>query len=209
MAAVARTLRVEFGIDKPDVHIRMAIHAAFADIFEFPLFRFLFVAGKTRRSHVRAFQFEFGLVVLGNGVRAIFKTVHGVAPVAIGADAQDGSHLAFVVILVAGIAGEVRQGIEKIAAFMAFLAIQALVFPGQFKTRQVVVEFLQGALPLHPERFFIVAFGAVGSEFIVVHVPVAAGTVAGPGAEPVLKNSGRRDVHGVAAGAVELLVFAF
>lgn len=53
------------------------------------------------------------------------------------------------------------------------------------------------------------AIGAIEAELFVVHIFVAPVAIIGAQAEAVLKNSGRRSVHRMAAGTIQGLVFAF
>lgn len=72
-----------------------------------------------------------------------------------------------------------------------------------------MVELVQCTLALNPEGIFIMAFGTIRPELILVYVAVAAGAVIGARTQPVLKNSHGRRVHRMTTGAVELLVFSF
>ena len=112
-----------------------------------------------------------------------------------------------MIILVAGVAGVMLQWIGITARGMALFAIHRLVFTCQFESRAVVVEIFHGTG--RPEGILVVAVGAIGPEFIFMHILVAAGAIVGVHTETVLENGGRGSVHVVASGAVCLPVFPF
>lgn len=208
MAAVARLVGVVFGVDKPLVHIFMAIGAVFADIPEPPFFiRVLFVARETRRGGMPAVQRKFGFAMVGNRKQTAGKAIHGVAPATIGTQPQDGSQLAFVVIRMAGIAAVVPQRLGVAACSMAFAAIDRFMPAFQFKAGEGMVEVFHGAR--RAEGVFRMAVGAGVAEFTVMSIPVATGAIIGAHPRPVLKDRGRGGIHRMASGTFQLPVPAF
>ncbi len=101
MAVFTRLTGVEFLIYFSTVHVVVAIDAFFAYIPEFPFLVILLVAGETRRSRMRSGQGEFGIVMVGNGVVAEFKTVDGMAFGAIRRNHPTYSKLVVVKVLMA------------------------------------------------------------------------------------------------------------
>ena len=145
MAFFARLIGVEFFIQVPVVHIRMAVRTFFTDISELPFFiGILLVTGKTRRCHMPAFQLEFRFVVIVNCEQTSGESIDSVAFGTIGAKPEDGGQLPFMVIFMTGVAGIMRKWIGKIICGMAFFAINRFMFPLQHEPGQVMVEIFHG-----------------------------------------------------------------
>lgn len=114
---------------------------------------------------------------------------------------------AFVVILMAGRAGIVRERIGHFFGDVAFFAIHRHVFAFEGKSRSIVVEF---AFICHFSKgIFIVALGAVGTQPPFVGIFVAGITVGRQHAFPVLKNREWRGIHFMAFPTIRLFVLAF
>lgn len=115
VAFFARLIGVEFFIQVPVVHVRMAVRTFFTDISELPFFiGILLVTGKTRRCHMPAFQLEFRFVVIVNCEQTSGESIDSVAFGTIGAKPEDGGQLPFMVIFMTGVAGIMRKWIGKI-----------------------------------------------------------------------------------------------
>lgn len=108
----------------------------------------------------------------------------------------------FVVILMAGRAGIVRQGGRQ-ALRVALPAIHRRMFSPKPKLRQAVIKVTGVDAP---EGLLIVAICTTVPKLIVVDVRVAAITVIGVKAGPILENPGRRFAHVVATGTIDPLV---
>lgn len=187
------------------MYVFMAIHATCAECFEFP-FLLRFMAGKTGRRHVRAFQREFGFCMLLQAVRAFCKSLYRMACRTIGSN-NKARKLPFMVVLVAGSAGVVRQRIGHVFRDMALFAIHHFVFTFQRITRPVVVESIQ--IPNFPERILFVTIHTFIPKPVVVHVLVTCHAIVGRHAQSVLKYGQRSSRHRVAFPAINLFVFAF
>lgn len=96
--------------------------------------------------------------------------------ITIGAYPQYRSHLPLVIILMAGIAGVMWQRIGQTTRGMAFPAINRLVLANQLKPSPVMIEIFHRTG--RAKRVFVVAFGAIAAEFIVVYIFMTTGTIA-------------------------------
>lgn len=206
MALPAVLVGIPFRRNLPQVDVLMAIHAALAQSAESPL-TFLLVAGETGCGRMRAFQGKFGFRMVFQAEPAFGKTVHRMAFSAVGTDAVAGK-LVIVVIGMAGSAAAVGQRLGHVVRYMAFPAVHGLVFSFEREARAVVVE---GCREHHfPEPVFIVAFGALRTQFPLVDVPVAGGAVALRRPLAVLEHGqGSHAVKVMAFPATDLPVFAF
>lgn len=192
-----------FIIQAPLMHILVAVNTPLSDIPEHP-FSLFQVAGEAGRGQMGAIQGKFGFIMIFKGEERDPESILGMTIRAI-AHRRRGSKNPFVVILMAGGAGVVRQrGCQ--ASGMALAAINRGVFSPELEVCQIMVEPIGIDIP---ERLFIVAIHAAVPELAVVGILMAGSTVIGTDAYPVLKDQGRGSVHIVAFCAVGPLVGAF
>ncbi len=164
------------------------------------------MAGKTRRSQVRAIEFVLRFGVVFNGKNAAQKPVGGMALRAI---RTDGIHrkLLIVIVFMAIRTTFKRHRIGHFFAGVALFAIHRNVFTLEGEGRFVVVEFVQ--IPCFTPAAFVVTIHAFGPESAFVYVFVAGFTGGSQHTQSILENIERRGgIHFMAFPAIHFLVFA-
>lgn len=147
-----------------------------------PLFSF-FVAGEARRCSMCSFQLKIGLVVLFDGEKCFLKTSFVVAVFTIRSRIFL-CELPLVVILMAVGTTLVLYGCG-VVGFVAFFAIQFLMFAYKSKVGFVVVEV--AFIFQRQKRSFGMAFCAVLTKFVFMNVFVAIGAGAESNSGETLK----------------------
>lgn len=180
----------------------MAVHTSLANVFKAPLPIVLQVAGKAGRGQVCPRKRKARVEVLLQRIGAGQEALYGMAAGTIGGHVPH-HKIAFVVIFVAGSTSVVGQGLRKTFRYMAFPAIDGLVFAQQCKIGEAVIKSLGINLG---KRLFIVAVGTLQTKLALMLVFMASITGVGSHAQPILKERSIGGIEVVAGGTVERLV---